>query len=636
MTHSVFAAGCPLQVAAGDHPLVAIVEPERVVVVEMPHGVAIAAIDLRREAEGVDVVWLGQPARLLVVSRLPDCTQVQLLEISHTGAVRICTEKRIEAARRLLAVNGGYALLAGSASAEILTRTEDTIAIHALAMRSAPGAAGGLGTQLVVALTGVIEIWDPVARVAKRRIKLARAAQLRSIGGSDRQIWMAAIAEPLRLEVVPLINGGQPRAHDLAEPVDSMAGHPKLDTVVCVGSDSGLVYVIDLDGRIPIRQIGHEAFGGRPIAVSLLAGRTPAIVGVAAGQPPRLVTLDGKPLAQWPTAALSTAPRAPTSEPAVSPIVFDSKLGHAVADAGPSPAAAASASIIGAATVLRPAGASGRSREPPVPSLEAGDVAATPHLTVSAGAGASAGFDDVRAWRQPHDADQPAATARSEPIAHRRDWRDDLLEQLRDGRIAALLPSPLMLTLLQRLELDRDRERALVPVIHALYAAHLLGRTGIAASEVAEILSGQPAPDRWREAFGEGVLGQIGLVRHRHSLLRLSAAALRVLDERPAKHGVVVGSAVGAPRRTAACVVGAHGVAIAERVAQRLGGAVLAMTSPPRSGGDLRRACLEARLRGAIALVPYPSLSSPCDEVAVYLTVSVEQAVATGHEILMD
>jgi hypothetical protein len=313
-----FVSSCPLQLATGDHPLVAIVEPERAIIVTMPQGAVMAEIMLRGDAEGVDIAWIGQPPRLLVVSRLPDHTEVHLLDVTGAGdggGVRLCAEKRVEAAMRLVATNASYGLLCGTTSSAVLTRSEDNLAIHPVAARGVPSAAGALGTQIVVGLPGLLEIWDPVARVAKRRLKLPRPAQIRAVGGSDRQIWLTTLSEPNRLEVLPLVNRGQPKAHDLPEPIGTVSGHPKLDVVVCNGADSGRLYVIDLEGRTPVRELAHELFGGRPMAMSLIGARPPAIVAVAAGQAPRLLGLDGTALAEWPSTMLAATRLTTAAEP---------------------------------------------------------------------------------------------------------------------------------------------------------------------------------------------------------------------------------------------------------------------------------------------------------------------------------
>ncbi|HRC55441.1 MAG TPA: hypothetical protein PKU97_05915, partial [Kofleriaceae bacterium] len=429
---SPFVIDCPLQLAIGEHPQVAIVEPERVVVVELPSGALVAELGLQVEAEGVDVGWLGPTPRLLVVSRLPDHTQLHLLDITEKSGIRVCAEKRVEVAMRLLAVSGNYGLLCGAVSSAVLTRADDNVTMHPVAARGVPSAAGPLGNQLVVALPGVIELWDPVARVAKRRLKLPRPAQLRAVGGSERQIWLTTLAEPHRLEVLPLINRGQPKAHELDEPIAAVAGHPRLDVVVCTGADSGQVYVIDLDGRTPIRALGTDAFGGPPMALALLGGRTPAIVAVAAGQPPTLLALDGLPLTEWPGAPRAEgASSSVVAVPAASPAgaapgaaaeprraeareVFDSKLGHNVAD--PHPASAQQQpdnprSIAGAATVLRAARAD--TRDGATDEEDPHRPKATPNEPATAGA-TGALLDRLASWRA-RTADEQLVDQQLEP-----------------------------------------------------------------------------------------------------------------------------------------------------------------------------------------------------------------------------
>ena len=854
-----FVASCPLQVATGDHPLVTIVEPERAVVVSLPDGRVLAEIGLRGEAEGVDVAWVGQPPRLLVVSRLPEYTLTHLLDVTGDGGARLCAEKRVEVAMRLVAVSGAYGLLAGAtrtgaASTAIVTRTDDNLSIHPVAARGVPSAAGALGTQLVVAFTGVIEIWDPVARVAKRRLKLPRPAQISAVGGSDRQIWLTTITEPSRLEVLPLVNRGQPRAHELPEAIGSVAGHPKLDVVVCAGAESGRLYVVDLEGKTPMRALDNEVFGGRPMAMGLIGGRAPAIVGIAGQQPPRAVWLDGTPVREWPvtspppgraateppvvpmvplmpyvpipnrplggplgtgtgtglgtgtgtglgaggagagatasekagqgaasssssasapsssssSASSSSAPPAPqgalTTSPAhrealaapaasspgeplasSSSTVFDSKLGHSVADPGERDPDATRASISSSATKIPRTPRPGREDHPA--STNEGEPPASP-APAPASPAAAALIDRLQTWRErtsseenaewtepsqvalplPTDQDsmlpghvlpsepvgqgalptptptpipissgtttpvppatavlppvQAAAVSAPAPISPASapsdfaplapderiiplpaDWRQALIEWTRAvdnsplaaPRQAIPVTAPVA-AMLDRLELDR----ALAPAIQLLYGAHLLGHRSLAPAEVASVLGETlDLEARWREALGAGELGRLGLVTLRRSRLRLCGAAIRLLDDRLAKYGTLVGQGRGTPRATSAALLEAEVEdpddetgdetgdptgQLADRTPLQLAAAasvavdspVLAIAWPLSTLEELRAASLEARLRGAIAAVPYPWLQQlPADAPALYLAPNRDAAEATGFEVVV-
>ncbi len=625
------------------------VEPERVAIIAMPSGELVAELGLQPEAEGVDVGWLAGGTRLLVVSRLPDHTLLHLLDVAG-GGVRLCAEKRVEAAMRLLATSGPHALLAGAVSSAVATCVDDNVAIHPVAARGVPAAAGALGGQLVVALSGAIELWDPVARVAKRRLKLPRPAQLSAIGGSERQIWLTTLGEPRRVEVVPLINRGQPRAHEVPEDLALITGHPRLDVLACVGA-SGQVFVLDLEGRMPGRALSSAVFGGPPMVLALVAGRVPALVGVAAGQVPRLVGLDGKPLAEWPVTRPSEpsaapqptvptvsavparppsraeaprppAPPAPPATPSATRSVAASSVDAAAAGPRAAPRAETTPggeppSIVGAATVLRPARASTR------------DDSGTP----------AGGFlDRLAQWRA--RTEEPTATATAAPArspavravtpAPLR-GRDALVAWGRGvliGQGSGPPPSlPALELVLERLALPSDT----APTLALLYAAHLMGRSELTPVEASAL---GPADDPWREATGSGELGRAHVARLRGSQLRLAGEVKRFLDGRAPKHGELAGDDTGPPPPHEAMVClwdparGASPRETAETLSQALGCAVLAVLASPHTDESLSRLALEARLRYAVAALPFPWPTPLAPGPFLYLAPSPDEAAA--------
>lgn len=627
------------------------VEPERVAIIAMPSGELVAELGLQPEAEGVDVGWLAGGTRLLVVSRLPDHTLLHLLDVTG-GGVRLCAEKRVEAAMRLLATSGQHALLSGAVSSAVATCADDNVAIHPVAARGVPAAAGALGSQIVVALSGAIELWDPVARVAKRRLKLPRPAQLSAIGGSERQIWLTTQGEPRRVEVVPLINRGQPRVHEVPEDLALIAGHPRLDVLACVGA-SGQVYVLDLDGRMPGRALSQAVFGGPPMVLALVAGRVPALVGVAAGQVPRLVGLDGKPLAEWPAprasepsaAPLPTAPmvpamparppsRAEAPRPPAPPVTPPS----ATRSSAPSAEAAASVpratpraetlpgseppSIVGAATVLRPARASTRDDSAAAPAggfldrlaqwrARSEEVASPPPATGSPARGPS-----VRAVT-------PAPLRGRDALVS---WGRAVLIGQGSGPPPSL---PALELVIERLALPADT----APTLALLYAAHLMGRAELTPVEASAL---GPAEDPWREATGSGDLGRAQVVRMRGSQLRLAGEVKRLLDGRAPKHGDLAGDDTGPPPPHEAMVClwdparGASPRDTAEILSQALGCAVLAVLASPHTDESIARLALEARLRYAVAALPFPWPTPLAPGPFLYLAPSPDEAAAAG------
>lgn len=681
-------ASCPLQLATGDHPLVAIVEPERVAVVSAPDGELVAEVGLRADAEGVDVAWLGQPPRLVVVSRLHDCTELHLLDVTAEGGARMCGDRRVEGSMRLMAVNGNYGLLCGATTAAVLTRNEDHLAIHPVAARGLPTAAGALGTQIVVALVGLLEIWDPVARVAKRRLKLPRPAQIRAVGGSERQIWLCTLSEPRRLEVLPLVNRGQPKAHDFDEAIGAIAGHPKLDVAVCAGADSGVLYVVDLEGRYPTRELGADVFGGRPMAMGIVGGRVPAIVAIAAGQPVRTIGFDRLPLGQGRRAA--TAPGAPMEAPRLGALgeraeatasardddasnatVFDSMLGQRVLrPVGERVSDDVEASGAGAVTVLRRGGARDAPEEVrtgPSATLALIDRLsawreAPPAAAASEPRAASASDEDARSPRDADPRPQPARrdadaggerpapgvaagaahalrAAPAPPPAAASSWRDAVVRWVSGGERGHLGEPPPLAPRLHELLLRLELPTSLAPALQALYGAHLLGRRAGSAALLAAALGEDRREASWREALGGGALAQSGLLRARRSRVRLAGAARRFLDELPAKHGVLVGAGerpAGPAPAALVCALPADADAARaalEELAGALGGKLLVARAPLRDARHVDKLCREARVRGALAVVPYPwpsLLGGAPLAPALYLAPTAQAAAEAG------
>ena len=280
----------PRVAVAADGTLAAIHEPSRVTIVELPGGVAFAEIGVDPDALASEVAWVGAPPRILVSSRYVAHTTVHLLD---PQGPRTIAEIRLEAPMQLFTSVGSTALVIGPASAAVLSAGESHLTWSQVPARSVPVTAGAAGGQFVVALTGSIEEWDPQSRLPKRRLRLPRAAVITAVGGSDRIVWMTTQQEPARIDVIPIINRGQPRAHDLPEPIAHITGHPRSDLVACVGARSGGLYVIDLDGKRPVRRIRPDGVP-RIESVALAIGRMVGVVAAQAGQPIAILSLDGR------------------------------------------------------------------------------------------------------------------------------------------------------------------------------------------------------------------------------------------------------------------------------------------------------------------------------------------------------
>jgi hypothetical protein len=326
------AEGSRLAVAA-DGALAAVIEPRRVVIVELASAAPIAEVGLDGAAEDTDVAWVGPPSRLLVVARGASHSSVHLIDPLGAGGPQQVAQIRIEASMRIRAAVGPYALAIGARSAAVLVAGDAQVTPYQFPARGLPTVAGAAARQFVVAVAGAIEEWDPQARIPKRRLRLPRAAAITALGGSERLVWVTTQQDPARIDVVALVNTGQPKAHELPEAIAEVASQPHRELLVCRGADTGRLYVVDLDGRAPIATLEPEGMD-RVDAAALYAGRTTGVIAVRAHRPIALIGLDGREVT---VAAPPARPSAP--ELAARPAEPDD-AGDAREDAGAAPAAA--------------------------------------------------------------------------------------------------------------------------------------------------------------------------------------------------------------------------------------------------------------------------------------------------------
>ncbi|HSS02655.1 MAG TPA: hypothetical protein VLM79_36590 [Kofleriaceae bacterium] len=276
--------------ASQDGTLAAIHEPSRITLLELPTGTAFAEIGVDPDALASEVAWVGTPPRLLVLSRYDGNSTAHMID---PLGPRTIAEIRLEATMRLSATVGGWALAIGALGTAVMSSSETSLAAYQFPARVIPVTAGAAAGQFLVALAGSVEEWDPQSRTPKRRMRLPRSAAITGVGGSERLVWMTTQQEPARIDVIPLVNRGQPRAHDLPEPILRTLGHPRSDVVVCLGAESGRLYVVDLDGRTRMRILEPDGIE-RIDAASLVMGRMTGILAAQAGHPIAIVGLDGR------------------------------------------------------------------------------------------------------------------------------------------------------------------------------------------------------------------------------------------------------------------------------------------------------------------------------------------------------
>ncbi len=577
----------PRVAIAGDGTLAVVSEASRAVILELPGAAPFAEVGIDPEAGASEVAWVGAPPRLVVLSRYAAHSTVHLID---PHGPRTIAEIRLEAPMRLVASVGAHALAVGAVGAAVLTATDTHLTPYQFPARAVPVTAGAAAANFVVALAGSIEEWDPQSRMPKRRLRLPKPAIITAVGGSDRVVWMMTQSDPTRIDVIPLVNRGQPKTHELPEPIASITGHPRSDLVVCVGADTGKLYVVDLDGRTRLRVLGPEGID-RASAAGLVIGRMVGVLAAQAHRPIAVVQLDGQSVEnETQVTAPPAALRDETAEPELEPARVRSTLGGE----DPDPAVAAPQVAVSPAPVAPTVVATPSLFRPPSAPAPVARTAQAAPAKVTAAQNLSEKFS---AWRDKMRASQPRAEqdAAMPWLDPRPSWRDEVVTWARAvtaGSIERGAPSVVALdTLAARFELVPW----LVPALALLYGAHLGGDRGAAPVDVARVLG-----RRWEEALGTGQLAARGLARYVESRVVLAAPVQRALDDLPVTSGTMVGEP-GNVALLGPCVVVATGALpeLAERYLGAVGGAILAA----HDDMDPAELFVEARARGAAPML---------------------------------
>lgn len=426
----------PLQLAvARDGSLALLQEPTRVAVVELPGCKVRAELPIDTPAEATDVAWVGAQSQLLVLARQSGHTEATLWEPpkgtffeapSGAGRPKKLAETRLSGSMRFLAVVGDYALLVGSLGVVVLSTASSHLMPYQFPARHAPVAAGAAGSQFVVALSSSIEEWDPQSRMPKRRFKLPQPVAVTAVGGSERAVWAVSRQDPTRIHVFPMVNRGQPKYHELSEPIAHVAAHPRADLLVCIGANSRRIYVVDIDGKSEVRTIepgsvGEAGGNGGVEAAGLAFGRFFGVVIASANRPLKTFGLD---------------------------------------DRHPAPASPPPTSVL-----IRRESESER-----------------PRSTLYED-------DELSVWNVPPP-DGPIALDGEASAKPTSSWRDELVAWSRDfhagSQQRACPEQPDIREMLARYGLPAE----LAPAISLLYAAHLCGQQGAAPADVASVLGG--------------------------------------------------------------------------------------------------------------------------------------------------
>lgn len=595
----------PRVAIASDGTLAAIAESTRVVILEIPGAAPFAEIGVDSEALANEIAWVGAPPRLLVLSRYAAYSTVHLID---PYGPRTIAEIRLESPMKLFATVGSHALAANAQGAAVLTASDTHLTPYQFPARTVPVTAGAAAGNFVVALAGSIEEWDPQSRMPKRRLRLPRPAVITAVGGSDRVVWMTTQQDPTRLDVLPLVNRGQPKFHELPEPIAQAVGHPRSDLVVCVGAATGRLFVVDLDGRTRLRVIGPEGID-RTEAAALVVGRMIGVLAAQARKPVVLVSLDGReiePETLSTASLLLSEPEPPAARSTLGADEPEVEEPHAPVAPLPTVRAAAAAPIATPAPVPAAAVAQSPAAEPApaaAPSLfrhPTSTVAAARPAAVTAKAAVTSQSlsDKFSAWRDRMRLSQPRSeSATTMPwIESRPSWREEAVAWARAVVAGSVDRGAPPAPPVDEIALRFDLPAQIVPALVLLYGSHLGGEHGAAPVDVARVLG-----RRWDEALGRGQLAERGLATYRDSRVHLAAPIRRVLDE----VGVTTGTIVGEPGANALlgpCVMVSANeplVDVATRCVASVGGAILAAHDVV----DPAELFLEARARGAAPML---------------------------------
>jgi hypothetical protein len=551
----------PRVAITGDGNLAAISEPTRAVLVELPGGAAFAEVGIDPEASASEVAWVGSPPRLLVLSRYTAHSTVHLID---PHGPRTIAEIRLEAPMKLFASVGSHALAVGNLGAAVLSASDTHLTPYQFPARTIPVTAGAAAGNFLVALAGSIEEWDPASRLPKRRLRLPKPAVITAVGGSDRVVWMTTQHDPARIDVMPLVNRGQPKSHDLPEPIAHIAGHPRSDLLICIGAESGKLYAVDLDGRQRLRTLGTGVID-RVDNAGLVVGRTVGVLAAQLNKPIAFIALDARE-----TEGDTQVKQAP---PGLQPQVAEPLRSTLVGDdddllvTAPAPARSSLVDV---------------DDEPPAPS-PVRPPSVTPAPTPP---------ERYSPWRDRLQ----QAPARSEPAPEPPpSWRDDLVTWARAVAAGDVERAPAVValdTIADRFELPAQ----LVPALALLYGTHLGGVHGAAPVDVARVLG-----RRWEDALGTGQLAIRGLVRYSDSRVVLAPPIRRMLDELPVATGTLVGEP-GTVALLGPCVVVAAAMPLAV-VAERYLGAVNGAILAAFDDADPAELFVEARARGAAPML---------------------------------
>ncbi len=509
---------------------VGLVEPGRVLLVELPSLAPSSELGIAGDLGDHDVTFVGATGKLAVLSRSQG--RAVLHVVDPAGPTKL-GEVQFRNAARILAVAGPYILTAsGNVTAVVDVGAPDLIAIP-LPTRGAVTLAARIGpTSLALAIGGAVEQWDVATRTPGRRLRLDTPIDPIFLGGNADRVWWIPRDAPGTVELIALATRSTRRI-DLPEPAALVDAHPSGDLVAVIGATTGQGFVVDLVR--PGQPLGLERGAldglawvdrGNALIVKPLAGPLELFAAAEAGapEPAAAPALSAAAAAITPPLAAPAGPKAggTTSEWSRDEIsrrlaawrkrfVAKGGLDDGGDDHDGAPIDPAAAPEAEAAERDDASTSTAGSAHPvlvAVPNLPSDPhpVAVVTEYVAEHGAAYDSMPIPIGGWRA-----ELANWARGIQSGSTRDLPDTSV-------------FPPLEVLCARLGLSESVRQGLALV----YGAYLCGTPEIAPVELAQVTGWS-----WAEGLGGGALGEHGLVRARRGRLWLVAEARAVLDERP-------------------------------------------------------------------------------------------------------
>jgi hypothetical protein len=630
-----------------DGSAAAVLLHDRVIIIALPTLDAVCEIPLRA-AVTHDVQWLSD--HLLVAEVESSSSRIVLWKIA--GETIAVSEKIVQAPLRLLTALGNVVLAMGPeiSSASVLRKTAESFSLSMFPTRRLPSAVGQCHGKVLVGHQGFMEEWDLAERTGGRTWKLAPSTVPLFVGGTERVLWLVAKQNLRQLDVVPLINRGQTRQHMLPEAISNVIHHRRVDWLLATGTDTGRLYLIDLEGKAGI--VGWDtAQAGEPIIAALYSGRGVGCVQAAGGTISLLgidsqghmsrvdsVTISGltdslRRLAEVAAdkiasdaldaqmapalsnrvanAGIDKAPQRPTNPPdervSRSPAFAGSLhdrpraidiVSRSIEHHNPSPTPPQPIEHVDKPIPVM-------SLMPTVPAAKGARVRSITGAVASSGDSAAPSDDSAAgrvgrlsqrlgAWRDKHKAHSGHGD-----IDVTVSWRDQVGQWWRDDGIAVgkgstqlPLPEPIA-RLINALGLT-DNEGA---AIAHLYGAYLHGFEGASRLSLAQRLDGN-----WNQALGHGRLADFAIVNFSRHVLTLASCVTALLDDTPiASSRLLTATADGfAVTSAVAVIIGASQLEGAIARVQRLVAGPLLLVD---TDCNVKESLLESQIRYAVAVV---------------------------------